>query len=72
MVSVEDQDRFDVRDIAIVDEDCVNEEVSRMQDLSTGIHNAGLADTLPQVMVLIQIAAVNPLRSVHCERVLVK
>ena len=35
MVSVEEQDRFAFRDIAIVDEDCVNEEVSSMQDLST-------------------------------------
>ena len=40
-----------------------------MQDLLTVIHNAGLADALPQVMILLEIAAVNPLTSVHCEKV---
>eukprot|EP00794_Sanderia_malayensis_P013225 gene13225-14582_t len=69
MVRVEDEDEFDPRDDANVDEDCVNEGEASMQDLLTVIHNAGLADALPQVMILLEIAVVNPLTSVHCERV---
>ena len=69
MVSIEDEDRFDVRDVVIVDENCVNEGEASMQDLLTVIHNSGLADALPQVMVLLEIAAVHPLTSVYCERV---
>eukprot|EP00794_Sanderia_malayensis_P010108 gene10108-11143_t len=69
MVSVDDEDQFEPRDDANVDEDCVNEGEASVQDLLTVIHNAGLADALPQVMILLEIAAVNPLTSVHCERV---
>ena len=69
MASVEDEDHFDVRDVVVVDEDVVNEGSASLQDLLSVIHKAGLADALPQVMTLLDIAAVNPLTSVHCERV---
>ena len=67
--NVEENDEFEAGDYTGLDIECVNEGALCIQDLLTVIQDTGLADALPQAMLLLEIAAVTPLTSVHCERV---
>ena len=67
--NVEDIDEFEVGEFSGIDTDCINEIASCIEDLLTVVQETGLADALPQAMLLLEIAAVTPLISVHCQRV---
>ncbi len=68
-VTVEDADQFEMADETFLEEEIIEEGTASLQDLLTVISNAGLEDALPQAIILLEIAAVTPLTSVHCERV---
>ena len=66
---LEVNDEFEVAQVANNTEiEEVKEGAASIQDLLTIIKTTGLTDVLPQAMVLLEIAAVTPLTSVHCER----
>ncbi len=64
-VTVEDVDQFEMADETFIEEETIKEGTASLQDLLTVISSAGLEDALPQAMVLLEIAAVTPLTSVH-------
>ena len=66
--NVEEEDRFEFASDN-VDVESIKEGKPTVQDLLTVIQKAGLQEALPQAMTLIELAAVTPLTSVHCERV---
>ena len=68
-VIVEEIDEFEIRESRGLEEEILHGETLSMQDLLTVIHSTDLANALPQAMVLLEVAAVNPLTSVHWERV---
>ena len=68
-IDAEDLDRFEIRRRTITEDETIKEGVPSMQDLLTVIKKTGLANALPHVMTLAEIASVTPLTSVHCERV---
>ena len=67
--NVEENDEFDAGEFTELDTEFVIEGALCIQDLLTVVQETGLADALPQAMLLLDIAAVTPLTSVHCERV---
>ena len=67
--NVEENDEFEVGEFTGLDTEFVIEGASCIQDLLTVVQETGLADALPEAMLLLEIAAVTPLTSVHCERV---
>ena len=69
VIDVEEIDEFEIRESTGLEGDIAHGETLSMQDLLTVIHSTDLADALPQAMVLLEVAAVTPLTSVHCERV---
>ena len=82
MALVEENDEFDAGEFTELDTEFVIEGALCIQDLLTVVQETGLADALPalseltwenyvhpQAMLLLEIAAVTPLTSVHCERV---
>ncbi len=68
VADVEEIDEFEIRENTGLEEILHGEALSK-QDLLTVIHSTDLADALPQVMVLLEVAAVTPLTKVHCEEV---
>ena len=66
---MEDADQFEISNSVILEEETIKEGSSSIQDLLTVIKSAGLEDALPEAMVILEIAAVTPLTSVHCEQV---
>ena len=66
--NVEEEDRFEFASNDI-DVESIKEGKPTVQDLLAVIQKAGLQEALPQAMTLIELAAVTPLTSVHCERV---
>jgi len=67
--NVEENDEFDAGEFTELDTEFVIEGALCIQDLLTVMQETGLADALPQAMLLLDIAAVIPLTRVHCERV---
>ena len=67
--NVEEHDEFDAGEFTELDTEFVIEGALCIQDLLTVVQETGLADVLPQAMLLLEIAAVTPPTSVHCERV---
>ena len=67
--TVEDVDQFEVADAREMDIEAVITGKPSIQDLLDVIRQAGLEEALPQAMKIIELAAVTPLSSVHCERV---
>ena len=65
--NVEEEDRFEIASDD-VDVESIKEGKPTVQDLLTVIQKAGLQEALSQAMTLIELAAVTPLTSVHCER----
>ena len=68
-INIEQSDQFEIASAAWLEEETVKKGTPSMQDLLTVIHNVGLGDALPQAIIPLEIAAVTPLTSVHCERV---
>ena len=66
--NVEENDEFDAGEFTELDTEFVIEGALCIQDLMTVVQETGLADALPQAMLLMEIAAVTPLTSAHCER----
>jgi len=66
---IEENDEFDAGEFTELDTEFVIEGALCIQDLMTVVQETGLADALPQAMLLMEIAAVTPLTSVHCKRV---
>ena len=67
--NVEENDEFEAGEFTGLDTEFVNEGALCIQDLLTVVQETGLADALPQAMLLLEIAAVTQLTSMHCERV---
>ena len=61
-------DEFEMPDQFEWDLEAVTISKPSIQDLLDIIKQVGLGDTLPQAMMIIELAAVIPLTSVHCER----
>ena len=55
-IDAEDLDRFEIRRRTITEDETIKEGVPSMQDLLTVIKKTGLADALPHVMTLAEIA----------------
>eukprot|EP00794_Sanderia_malayensis_P008314 gene8314-9200_t len=66
---VEQIDEFETEENANIDPDAVTERKPSIQDLLSVIKAAGLEEALSQAVTLLELAAVTPLTSVHCERV---
>ena len=69
VADVEEIDQFEIRENTGFEEEILHGEALSIQDLLTVIHSTDLADALPHAMALLEVAAVTPLTSVHCERV---
>ena len=67
--NIEEYDEFEAGEFTGLDTKFVREGALCIQDLLTVAQETGLADALPQVMLLLEIAAVSPLTSVHCKGV---
>ena len=67
--SVEDNDFFEVRNEVEVNVNAIIEGKPSIQDLLIVIRRAELEEALPQAMAVLELAAVIPLTSVHCDRV---
>ena len=67
--NVEENDEFYAGEFTELDTEFVIEGALCIQDLLTVVQETGLADALPQAMPRLEIAAVTPRTSVHCERV---
>ncbi len=70
MEDVEEIDEFEIRESTGLEEEILHREALSIQDLLPVIHSKDLADALPQAMVLLEVAAVTPITSVHSERLL--
>ena len=69
VADVEEIDEFEIRESTGLEEEVLHGDALSIQDLLTVIHSTDLADALPHAMVLLEVVAVTPLTSVHCERV---
>ena len=68
--AVETDDQFEVQEESLnIEEDFVNEGKPSIQDLLTVVQKTNLQEALPQAITLLELAAVTPLTSIHCERV---
>ena len=67
--SVEDRDEFETTTGNEIDLDALKVGSAGIQDLLMVIQKADLQDALPHVVLLLELAVVIPLTSVHCERV---
>ena len=68
--AVEMDDQFMIQDDSLnIEEDSVKEGKPSIQDLLTVVQKTNLQEALPQAITLLELAAVTPLTSVHCERV---
>ena len=68
VANVEEIDQFQIRESTGLEEEILHGEALSIQDLLTIIHSTDLADALLHAMVLLEVAAVTPLTSIHCER----
>ena len=63
-------DQFMIQDDSLnIEEDSAKEGKPSIQDLLTVVQKTNLQEALPQAITLLELAAVMPLTSVHCERV---
>jgi len=67
--NVEENDEFDAGELTKLDTKFVTEGTLCIQDLLIVVQETGLADALPKAILLLEIAAVTPLTSIHCKRV---
>ena len=68
--AVATDDQFVVQDESLnIGEDFVKEGKPSIQNLLTVVQKTNIQEALPQAITLLELAAVTPLRSVHCERV---
>ena len=68
--TVEANDHFIIESENLnIDEECIKEGKPSIQDLLTVVQKTNLEEAIPQAITLLQLAAVTPLTSVHCERV---
>ena len=65
----EERDEFETVAVNNIDPNSLRVGSAGIQDLLTIIKKAELQDALPHVVLLLELAVVIPLSSVHCERV---